>query len=121
MKIRKGDFEIEFTTDEASSAIESFAEFLVETGKVFQNLSDDEKNLILECLVRSVKMVNDIRDFGKRYDPDKKADVGETKSMSDGDRLESIKSDIFNIKKEISELLTEVESIFNGGDEDGDK
>lgn len=121
MRIRKGDFEIEFTTDEASSAIESFAEFLVETRKVFQSLSDDEKKLILECLVRTANVVNDIRDFGKHYDPDKKADVGETTSMSDDDRLESIKSDMFNIKKELTELLTEVETIFIGGDEDGDK
>lgn len=115
MKIRKGDFEIEFTTDEASSAIESFAEFLVETRKVFQNLSDDEKNLIFECLVRNAKIVKDIHDFGKRYDPDKKADFGETTSKSDDDRFESIKSDMFNIKKELNELLTEVETIFNGG------
>lgn len=121
MKIRKGDFEIEFTMDEAGSAIESFAEFLVDTRKVFQELSDDDKNLILMCLVNSAKVVKDIRDFGKRYDPDKKADVSETTSMSDGDRFESIKSDMFNIKKELSDLLTEVETIFKGGDEDGDK
>lgn len=106
MKIRKGDFEIEFTTDEASSAIESFAEFLVDTRQMFQDLSDDDKNLILRCLVHSDKVVKDIRDFGKRYDPDKKADVSETTSVSDGDRFESIKSDIFNIKKALSDLLT---------------